>query len=88
MEPHDGVHGDRPGPVLTLLLVVARMIHFLVVILCFYLSCPSRTCGGLDGVGSVVALLDGGHSNHPSQVLGVVAAGGEDGPLLSWWQRL
>ena len=53
------------------------------MILCFYLSHPSRACGGLDGVGSVVAPQDGGHGNRPSEVLGIVAGGGKDGPLLS-----
>jgi hypothetical protein len=32
---------------------------------------------------SVVVPLDGGHGNYPVQVLGMVAGGGEDDPLLS-----
>ena len=44
-----------------------------------YLSLPLQSsCSGL-GVGDGVELpLDGGHGYPPSQVLGVVAGGGED----------
>ena len=63
-----------PVKSLARLAVVRRMIHFLVG------SC----CGGLDEGDSVVVPLDGGHSDRPGQVLGVVGSdGGEDDPLLS-----
>ena len=62
---------------LTRLLVEARMIHFLVVILCFYRSHPRCPCIGLDGDRS------GCHINRSSQVPGVITGGGEDCPLLS-----
>jgi hypothetical protein len=63
---------------LTRLLVEARMIHFLVVILCFYRSPPV----GLALVLIAMAVtLGGGHCNHSGQVLGVVTGGGEDCPV-------
>ena len=65
------------------LLAEARMIHFLVVILCVYLSSPSCPSGGLGDVGDVVIPLDEGEGNRLSQVLSIAAGGGEDGPLLS-----
>ena len=65
------------------LLVVARMIHFLVV-LSLYLSLPPQpSLGGLDDSDSVVVPLDGGHTDRLGQVLGVVAGGSKDDPLLS-----
>ena len=67
-----------PVRFLAWLLVVARMIHF-----CVYLSRPSCPSGGLDGVSGVMIPLDEGHGNCLSQVLGIVAGGGEDSPLLS-----
>ena len=47
------------------------------MILCFYLSRPSRPCCGLNGGDSAVAPLGGGHSNCPGQVLLVVSGGGK-----------
>ena len=44
---------------------------------------PQSSCGSLDDGDSVIVPLDGGHGDHPGQVLGVVAGGGEDDPLLS-----
>ena len=64
----------------TLLLVVAKMIHFLVVIPPFYLShpnCPSDSLGGGD---RVVVPLDGGHGDRSGPVLDLVAGGGNDDP--------
>jgi hypothetical protein len=43
----------------------------------------TRLYSGLDGIDGVVVPLVGGHDNCLSQVLGVVAGGSEDGPLLS-----
>ena len=63
---------------LTWLLVVARMIHF-----CVYISYPSCTSGGLDNVSGIMIPLDGGYGNHLSQVLGVVAGGGEAMAIVS-----
>ena len=37
----------------------------------------------LDEGDNVAVPLEGGHGDHPSLVLGIVAGGGEDGPLLS-----
>ena len=67
------------------LLVAARMIHFLVV-MCPSLSLPPQSsCGGLDEGDNIVDVvpLDGGHGDHLDQVLGMVAGGGKDYPLLS-----
>ena len=52
------------------------------MILCCYLSRPIRPCGGLDVGDSVTAPLDES-GDRPRQVLGVVAGGGKDCPLLS-----
>jgi hypothetical protein len=78
------------GPVRSLawMLVAVRMIHLLVVISLSLSLPPQLYRSGLDeGVGVVVP-LDGGHGDHPGQVLGAVADGGEEEPgyhfLLSW----
>jgi hypothetical protein len=63
---------------LTLLLVVVRMIHFLVVIPLLYLSHPSRSSNSLGGGDSVVVPLDGGCGDRPSLVLDLVAGGDGD----------
>ena len=52
-----------------------------MVIICFYLSHPSRLAAALMLV--TARSLGGGHGDRPSQVLGVVAGCGEDDPLLS-----
>ena len=67
----------------TLLMVVARMIHFLVVIPTFYHSHSSCTTDSLGGGDSVVKPQDGGHGDCPGRVLDSVAGGGKDDPLLS-----
>ena len=65
------------------LLVAARMIYLLVV-LSLYLSLPPQSSlSSLDDGDSVVVPLDGGHTDRLGQVLGVVAGGSKDDPLLS-----
>ena len=64
------------------LLVMARTIHFLVVIFSYLSLPPQSSCSRLDGGDRVVVPLDGGHSELPGQVLGVLAGGGKDYPLL------
>ena len=41
---------------------------------------PQHPDGDLDDGSSVEVPLDGGHFNHPGQVLGLVAGGSEDDP--------
>ena len=43
---------------------------------------PVKSCSSLDGSGSVVVHLEGGHGDLPGQVPGVVAGGGGDDPPL------
>jgi hypothetical protein len=66
----------------TWLLVVARMIHFLKVICCFYLS-PRLSWGDVDDSDSVVVPLGRGHADRTGQVLGMFAGGREDDPPLN-----
>ena len=61
---------------LTLLLVVVRMIHFLVVIPLF--SHHSRSSDSLEGGDSVVVPLDGVRGDRPSLVLDLVDGGDGD----------
>ena len=57
------------------------LLLFFLVAMC---SLPTKLfCVNLDEGGDVAVPLEGGHGNHPGLVLGVVAGGGEDGPLLS-----
>ena len=58
-------------------------IHSLAVMWSFLSLPPQSSCGGLNEGDNVVIPLDGGHSDQLGQVLGVVAGGGEDDPLLS-----
>ena len=44
---------------------------------------PQSSFGGLVEGDSAAVPLDGAHGDHPGQVLGVVAGGGKDDPLLS-----
>ena len=59
---------------------MVRLLHCLVVV--FYLLSlpPQHPDGNLDDGSSIVVPPDGGHFNHPGQVLRVVAGGCEDDP--------
>ena len=60
--------------------IVVHLFHCLVVV-SSGLSLPSwHLDGDLNDCSSVVVPLDGGHLNHPGQVIGMVAGGSEYDP--------
>ena len=60
--------------------IVVRLFHFLVVVSSGLSLPPRHLDGDLDDCSSVIVPLDGGHFNHPVQIISEVTGGGEGDP--------
>ena len=60
--------------------IVVHLFHCLVVVSSGLSLPPRHLDGDLDDCSSVIVPLDGGHFNHPVQIISEVTGGGEGDP--------